>query len=44
MPERIPDNIRRALAECRVDGGADGPAIDPWWGEPGLSAVEKVFG
>ena len=44
VPERIPDNIRRALAECRVDGGADGPAIDPWWGEPGLSAAEKVFG
>ncbi|PZP46445.1 MAG: hypothetical protein DI601_06635 [Azospirillum brasilense] len=44
VPERIPDNIRRALAECRVDGGTDGPAIDPWWGEPGLSAAEKVFG
>lgn len=23
--------------------GADGPAIDAWWGEPGLSVPEKVF-
>ena len=44
VPERIPDNIRRALADCRVDGGSDGPEINAWWGEPGLSAAEKVFG
>ncbi|MFC0407153.1 M20 family metallopeptidase [Roseomonas elaeocarpi] len=44
VPERIPDNVRRALAGCRVDGGADGPEINDWWGEPGLSAAEKVFG
>jgi len=44
LPEAIPENVRRALAGCRVDGGADGPAIDDWWGEPGLSAAEKVFG
>ncbi|MBO1078353.1 M20 family metallopeptidase [Roseomonas haemaphysalidis] len=44
VPEAIPDNVRRALASCRVDGGETGPEIDPWWGEPGLSAAEKVFG
>jgi acetylornithine deacetylase/succinyl-diaminopimelate desuccinylase-like protein len=44
IPERIPDNVRAALATCRVDGGETGPKIDPWWGEPGLSAAEKVFG
>ncbi|MDJ0388782.1 M20 family metallopeptidase [Roseomonas sp. E05] len=44
VPERIPDNVRRALADCRVDGGSDGPEINAWWGEPGLSAAEKVFG
>lgn len=43
VPERIPDSIRRALAKCRVDGGPTGPKIDAWWGEPGLSAAEKVF-
>ncbi|MBC9178513.1 M20 family metallopeptidase [Pseudoroseomonas ludipueritiae] len=44
VPERIPDNVRRALADCRVDGGETGPKIDPWWGERGLTAAEKVFG
>jgi acetylornithine deacetylase/succinyl-diaminopimelate desuccinylase-like protein len=27
-----------------VDGGENAPAIDAWWGEPGLTAEEKVFG
>ena len=44
VPERIPGNVRRALADCRVDGGETGPEINAWWGEPGLSAAEKVFG
>ena len=36
--------MRRALADCEVDRGPDGPTIDPDWGEPGLTAAEKVFG
>jgi acetylornithine deacetylase/succinyl-diaminopimelate desuccinylase-like protein len=44
VPERIPDSIRRALALCEVDPGESGPTIDDWWGEPGLSRAEKVFG
>jgi acetylornithine deacetylase/succinyl-diaminopimelate desuccinylase-like protein len=44
VPEAIPDSVRKALADCVVDGGAGGPQIEPWWGEPGLSAAEKVFG
>ena len=43
-PPAIPDLVRQALADCVVDGGPDGPAIEPWWGEPGLTAAEKVFG
>lgn len=43
LPRSVPNSVRVALADCEVDGGADGPAIDPWWGEPGLSAAEKVF-
>ena len=39
-----PTSVRRALADCEVDGGADGPAIDPGWGEPGLTPAERVFG
>lgn len=44
VPEELPDAVRRALADCEVDGGEDGPALEPWWGEPGLSPAERVFG
>lgn len=44
VPAELPASVRRALADCEVDGGADGPAIEPWWGEPGLSPAERVFG
>ncbi|MFM7346303.1 MAG: M20 family metallopeptidase [Tagaea sp.] len=44
VPPELPDSVRRALADCEVDGGADGPAIEPWWGEPGLTPAERVFG
>ena len=44
VPTSLPDSVRRALADCEVDGGADGPTIEPWWGEPGLSPAERVFG
>ena len=43
VPRAIPNSVRDALADCEVDGGEDGPEIDPWWGEPGLTAAEKVF-
>jgi acetylornithine deacetylase/succinyl-diaminopimelate desuccinylase-like protein len=48
VPKELPEPVRRALADCEVDGevdgGADGPEIEPWWGEPGLSPAERVFG
>ncbi len=44
VPKELPDSVRRALADCEVDGGADGPKIEPDWGEPGLSPAERVFG
>jgi len=44
VPRELPATVRRALADCQVDGGADGPEIEPWWGEPGLSPAERVFG
>lgn len=43
VPTEIPAAVRRVLAGCEVDGGPDGPRIEPWWGEPGLTAAEKVF-
>ena len=45
VPDGIPESVRRVLADCEVEsGGDDGPEIDPGWGEPGLTAAEKVFG
>ncbi|WP_418320829.1 M20 family metallopeptidase [Piscinibacter sakaiensis] len=44
VPSELPAAVRRALADCEVDGGVDGPAIDAGWGEPGLSPAERVFG
>src|SRR5258706_1728462 len=44
VPEHIPNSVRAALADIELPNLPKGPAIDPWWGEPGLSAAEKVFG
>jgi acetylornithine deacetylase/succinyl-diaminopimelate desuccinylase-like protein len=44
VPAELPSAVRDALADCEVDGGADGAEIEPWWGEPGLSPAERVFG
>jgi len=44
VPEELPQAVRDALADCEIDGGPDGPKIDPDWGEPGLSTAERVFG
>lgn len=29
VPKELPASVRRALADCEVDGGADGPTIEP---------------
>ncbi len=44
VPRELPASVRAALADCEVDGGADGPEIEPLWGEPGLTPAERVFG
>ncbi len=44
VPRELPASVRRALADCEVDGGADGPSVEAWWGEPNLSPAERVFG
>lgn len=35
--------MRAALADVEVDGGASGPSLDRWWGEPGLTPAERVY-
>ncbi len=44
VPATMPPAVRRALVDCEVDGGVDGPIIDLQWGESGLSPAERVFG
>jgi acetylornithine deacetylase/succinyl-diaminopimelate desuccinylase-like protein len=43
-PEHMPNSVRAALGGIEVVPGPDDPSIDPWWGEPGFTAAEKVFG
>lgn len=42
-PPEIMPSIRRALAGLELAPGPDEPAIDPTWGEPGLTKVEQVY-
>jgi acetylornithine deacetylase/succinyl-diaminopimelate desuccinylase-like protein len=44
VPSHIPDSVKRALKDVDVTSNEGGPALEPWWGEPGLSLAEKVFG
>lgn len=43
-PRAIPAAVKKALVGLSLEPSADEPAIDPDWGEPGLTAAEKVFG
>lgn len=43
-PPPISPAVRQALADIKVGGGPDEPDIDSDWGEPGLTAEERVFG
>ncbi len=43
-PASLPHEVRAALADVEVSGGPGGPAVEPDWGEPGLSPAERVFG
>jgi acetylornithine deacetylase/succinyl-diaminopimelate desuccinylase-like protein len=36
--------VREALRDVEIDGGEGAPAIDIWWGEPGLTPAERVYG
>ena len=43
-PPPLPAAVRAALADITVGGGPGDPAVDPGWGEPGLTSPERVFG
>ena len=36
--------VKDALADVEIDGGDKGPQVDAWWGEPGLTPAERVYG
>ncbi len=42
-PDSLTDEIRQALGDLPIVGDS-GPAIDPDWGEAGLTPAERVFG
>jgi acetylornithine deacetylase/succinyl-diaminopimelate desuccinylase-like protein len=35
--------VKTALADVEIDGDDSGPAVDPGWGEKGLSPAERVY-
>jgi acetylornithine deacetylase/succinyl-diaminopimelate desuccinylase-like protein len=40
----VPAAVKAVLDGCPVGGGGEAATIDPHWGEPGLSAAEKIYG
>ena len=42
-PSSLTNSIRMALADCEVDGGDNGPPVEPNWGEESLTPAERVF-
>ena len=43
-PTTLTPSVREALRDLVVEGGEDGPEVEPQWGEPGLTPAERVFG
>ncbi len=42
-PPPMSQAVKAALGDVALDGGQDGPEIDPDWGEPGLTPAENVY-
>lgn len=42
-PPPVPASVREALAGLRFGGDPGDPAVDAGWGEPGLTAAERVI-
>lgn len=40
----LPASVRSVLQGCEVGGGGEAASIDAGWGEPGLTAAEKIYG
>ncbi|MGH6896629.1 MAG: M20 family metallopeptidase [Geminicoccaceae bacterium] len=44
VPEVLPGPVRQALAGLELERHESDPEIDPGWGEPGLTPVERLYG
>ncbi len=44
LPAEVKPSVRAALAGCTLVAEGEAATIDPDWGEPGLTAAEKVYG
>jgi acetylornithine deacetylase/succinyl-diaminopimelate desuccinylase-like protein len=44
VPAELPYAVRGVLADCDITAGPEGAEIESWWGEPGLTPSERVFG
>lgn len=43
LPPKTSPAVTEALLGVEISAGANAPAIDPDWGEPGLTPAEKVY-
>lgn len=43
-PGGMPPRVKELLRDCPVGGGDGAATIDEGWGEPGLTAAEKIYG
>jgi acetylornithine deacetylase/succinyl-diaminopimelate desuccinylase-like protein len=44
LPNELPPRVRELVRDLAIGAGDEGPAVDPEWGEPGLTPAEKVYG
>lgn len=43
-PGTIPGDVRDALSRCTIETAPGDPEPEPWWGAPGLTPAERVYG
>ena len=44
LPPALSEPLRAALRTLQIGGGTDDPTLDEDWGEPGLTAAERLVG
>ncbi|MDP9634717.1 M20 family metallopeptidase [Ensifer sp. 1H6] len=44
LPTEVPPGVMAALGRIELQAESGGPELDGWWGEPGLTPSQRVFG